>query len=66
MAAKFACHALFFYAVTRFVLDGSEIADRLYASERGSVIPNAGVPNNVTQALGNRTELSLVIHFPRR
>jgi hypothetical protein len=29
MAAKFACHALFFYAVTRFVLDGSEIADRL-------------------------------------
>jgi hypothetical protein len=32
MAAKFACHALFFYAVTRFVLDGSEIADRLYNS----------------------------------
>jgi hypothetical protein len=33
MAAKFACHALFFYAVTRFVLDGSEIADRLELSK---------------------------------
>ena len=30
MAAKFVCHALFFYTVRRWLLNGSQITDRLY------------------------------------